>query len=162
LLLSKHPNVHFLLAGNQIDEENTVLCQERNKLNIANRIHLVGERTDIPRLMAALDILVSSSSYGEGFPNVVGEAMSCGVPCVVTDVGDSAWIVGESGLIVPPRDLAALAGAMQTLVDAGMDRRSEMGRCARQRVERFYSIDSIIQQYEELYCRALDQNVGIA
>ena len=80
----------------------------QEKLPLEARVHLLGKRQDIPRLTAALDI---ASSFGEGLPNVIGEAMACGIPCVVTDVGDSALIVGETGKVVPPRNPAALSVA---------------------------------------------------
>jgi len=85
LLLKDYSNVHFLLAGTQVDGRNERLNQVINNLNISTNVHLLGERIDVPRLTAALDI-ASSSSYAEAFSNVIGEAMGCGVPCVVTDV----------------------------------------------------------------------------
>jgi len=103
------------------------------------------------RLTAALDIASSSSAYDEGFPNVVGEAMSCGVPCVVTDVGDSAWVVGEAGRVVPPRNSEALYAAWRELVDMETAVRRELGMRARQRVKEQFSIERIVQQYESVY-----------
>ncbi len=97
LLHCRLPRVHFVLAGKGVDESNGNLLQAVKATGVRNVTHLLGLRSDIPRLMAALDLLVSSS-YGEAFPNVLGEAMACGVPCVVTDVGDSAYIVGDTGL----------------------------------------------------------------
>jgi glycosyltransferase involved in cell wall biosynthesis len=88
---------------------------------ISEQIHLLGERSDIPRLSAALDIASSSSAYGEAFPMVIGEAMSCGVPCVVTDVGDSARIVDNTGYVVPPREPQALANAWQKMIELGSE-----------------------------------------
>ncbi len=118
LLVKQHPHVHFLLCGKQVDPHNKILMNLIQKLQITNHVHLLGERRDIARITAALDI-AASSSCAEGFPNVVGEAMSSGVPCVVTDVSDFATIVGETGRVVPPRDPKALASALTGLLDLG-------------------------------------------
>ena len=150
LLLKKAPKVHFLLAGRDIDNTNVALSKPIAELGIGEQLHLLGERTDIPRLLASLDI-ATLSSYSEGFPNVVGEAMSCGVPCVVTDVGDSAWLVGNTGLVVPPRDPNALAAAWLKLIQMSADNRQKLGQCARQRVLDNFSIDEIARQYEAVY-----------
>jgi glycosyltransferase involved in cell wall biosynthesis len=150
LLLKKDPNVHFLLVGRGIDNSNVALSSPIAELGIREQLHLLGERSDIPRLLASLDI-ATLSSYSEGFPNVVGEAMSCGVPCVVTDVGDSAWLVGNTGLVVPPRDPNALAAAWLELIQMSADNRQKLGQCARQRVLDNFSIDEIARQYEAIY-----------
>jgi glycosyltransferase involved in cell wall biosynthesis len=101
--------------------------------------------------MASLDLLSLSSAFGEGSPNVVGEAMACGVPCVVTDVGDAAWIVGETGTVVPPRSPAALADAWSALLALGADERARLGVAARRRIEANFALSDIIAQYEHLY-----------
>jgi len=82
---------------------------------------------------------------------VVGEAMACGVPCVVTDVGDSPWIVGETGWVVPPRDPVALAEAWGSALRMGRGARTELGERARVRIVANFSIDEAVRQYEELY-----------
>src|SRR5262249_20859331 len=133
------------------DWNNEFLRSQILDLGIAERIHLLGERYDMPRLTAALDIACSSSSCGEGFPNVIGEAMSCGVPCVVTDISESPAIVGNSGRIVAPKDPEGLARAWKDLVDLGPTLRSELGMRARSRVIHCFSITSVVQQYESLY-----------
>ena len=102
------PEVHFLLCGDDVTSENIELAEWLKATGIRDRCHLLVRREDIPRLTAALDIATTSSDYGEGFPNVIGEAMAAGLPCVATDVGDSALIVDKAGRIVPPRDTRAL------------------------------------------------------
>ena len=103
-LLSKtRPDAHFVLVGQAVDRQNAALTTIVAQESIQDRVHLLGERNDVPRIMQALDV-VTPSSYGEGFPNVIGEAMACGAVCVVTDAGDSRRIVGETGIVVPPRD----------------------------------------------------------
>lgn len=151
LLLKEYPNVHFLLAGHGVDWQNQPLSQLIHQLNLNERIHLLGERQDTPRLTAALDIACTSSFYGEAFPNVIGEAMACEVPCVVTDVGDSGWIVGSTGRVVAPQDSAALANAWKQLIELGADDRTTLGRAARDRIIDHFSLDSVVAQYESLY-----------
>lgn len=143
------PDVRFVLAGTGVDRSNEALMRLVEDEGVASVMHLLGPRTDVPRIMATLDVLASSSD-GEAFPNVIGEAMACEVPCVVTDVGDCAAIVGNSGCVVAPGDMAGLAQSIRDLlVDA--PRRGQLGRQARARVDSCYSIDKVVAQYEGLY-----------
>jgi glycosyltransferase involved in cell wall biosynthesis len=155
LLLRTNPAVSFLMAGPGVTGESQELMGLMEKLGISRRVHLLGERSDTPRIMAALDIATISSSFGEGFPNVIGEAMSCGVPCVATDVGDSARIIGPTGTVVPPRDAHALSDAWRRLVDGGEAWRRELGESARNRVIERYPLEMVVRRYEELYLRVL-------
>lgn len=152
----RHPSTHFIMAGAQVNENNRTLLRHIGDFNLQSRFHLLGERTDISSITAALDI-ASSSSYTEGFPNVVGEAMACGVPCVITDVGDSAWIVGDTGKVVPPRNAEALAKACIELIDMGAERRMILGNHARQRILENFSIEAIVRRYEQLYLDVIDK-----
>jgi len=151
LLLKTNPAVHFILAGKGVTHDN--LCLNKYHINSCNidQFHLLGERDDIPQILAAVDIASSTSSFGEGFPNNIGEAMSTGVPCVVTDVGDSANIVNTTGIIVPAKNPEALAYAWQSLNNAGLGVIKKMGKKARQRIEKFYNMESMIQNYEAIY-----------
>jgi glycosyltransferase involved in cell wall biosynthesis len=90
-------------------------------------------------------------SYTEGLPNAVVEAMACGLPCVVTDVGDSARVVGDTGLVVPPRDPVALADALRGLLTESGDARRDRGRRARERVENEFTIERMSTHYLNLY-----------
>ena len=149
-LLSNNREVYFLLAGREVDWQNRYLMQLIEKLGISGRVFLLGERRDVHRITAALDI-ATCSSLSEGFPNVIGEAMSCGIPCVVTDVGDSAWIVGDSGIVVPPCNHEALCEAWQKMIELGSVKRQILGEKARERIKNHFSIQMIVQKYEQLY-----------
>jgi glycosyltransferase involved in cell wall biosynthesis len=150
LLHQDRPDVHFVLCGHGVDWENKQLTMWIEEAGIRSQFHLLGSRSDIPRLTAAFDI-ACLASFSEGFPNVVSEAMSCEVPCVVTDVGDAALIVGETGLVVPPRNPAALATALRKMVDLGPESRSHLGMAARQRILEQFDLKQIVPRYETLF-----------
>ena len=144
------PQVHFLLCGDNISWRNPDLAGWIKAANIQHRCHLLGRREDIPRLDAALDIATSSSS-SEGFPNVIGEAMACGIPCVVTDVGELPYIVGETGWVVPPKDPDALANAWRQLIELGPADRTKRGEAARRRVSERFNLQTVVAQYQQIY-----------
>jgi glycosyltransferase involved in cell wall biosynthesis len=146
-------DVHVLIIGTDFDAGNAPVVRAIAEAGLAERISLLGERHDIPDLVAGLDIATLPSAWGEGFPNVLGEAMACGVPCVATDIGDSAWIVGRTGIVVPPRDPDALADALARLVALGPDGRRQLGAAARARVIEHFEVDEIVGRYEALYQR---------
>lgn len=150
ILLRTHPDVQFVLCGENINWVNPILCGLINELKLAERIHLLDQRQDMARITAALDIAVSSSC-AESFPNVIGEAMSCGVPCVVTDVSDLVWILGDTGRVVPPRNAQALAEGMRELVELGLEGRAALGKAARERVIKHFPLREIESLYEALY-----------
>jgi glycosyltransferase involved in cell wall biosynthesis len=151
LLLKNHPDVYFVLAGTNVDDNNKILHQLIQDLGIVERVRLLGERSDMPCITAALDIATSASAYGEAFPLVVGEAMSCGVPCVVTDVGDSAWVVSDTGRVVTSRNPQALAEAWQELIVMSSDDRDALGKAARSRIIETFSLEAVVTQFEDLY-----------
>jgi glycosyltransferase involved in cell wall biosynthesis len=157
LLHARAPDTHFVLCGAAdadgigITSENAQLTEWIDAAGLRSCFHLLGMRRDVPRLSAALDIASLSSSYGEAWPLMVGEAMACGIPCVVTDVGDSASIVGDTGRVVPPRDPAALADAWHELLAVGPYARARLGIAARRRIEEQFSLTSAIAKYEGLY-----------
>lgn len=150
-------DVHFVMIGPGVDQNNADLVNMVAKYGLEERVHFLGARRDIPLLAPGFDI-GCSSSYGEGFPNVIGEMMSCGVPCVVTDVGDCAWMVGNTGKIVPARDSFRLAAALKELIDFGMEARFKLGAEARQRVIQNFSLDVVVKKYEQLYIQTYQEN----
>jgi glycosyltransferase involved in cell wall biosynthesis len=155
LVSALHPESRFLLVGKGLAESESPLIKQIRQLNLTGRVLLLGERTDTPRLTAALDIACSSSAWGEGFSNAIGEAMACGVPCVVTDVGDSAYLVGDTGVAVPPRNPEALAHTIGQLIEAGPAKRKGLGMAARRRIDSEFSLPRTARRYEDLYKECL-------
>ncbi len=139
LIHAKHPEARFIIVG-----------AETESLEAPAFIEVLGEREDLPALTASLNIAVSSSAYGEGFPNVVGEAMACAVPVVATDIGDTRWVMGDSGHIVPPGDPQALANACIGIIEAGITQ----DLAARERIERHFSLTSVLRAFEMLLSSA--------
>jgi len=156
-LLKSKPDIHFIMVGNEVDSQNQDLHQLIQELGIADRIHLLGERKDISYITAALDIACSASAFGEASPLIVAESMSAGIPCVVTDVGDSGWMVGDTGRVVPPKDPEALANAWQELIDLDPEEREALGNLARSRVIECFALESVVANYEKLYESAITQ-----
>lgn len=150
LLRARLKPVRFVLCGDGITEDNAGLAAVIAAAGVRDAVHLLGHRTDVPHLNAAFDVATSSSS-GEGFSNTIGEAMACGVPCVVTDVGDSALIVGDTGRVVPARNAAALAGAWYELLNLPDGARRQLGQQARLRVQGQFSLERVARQYENLF-----------
>jgi glycosyltransferase involved in cell wall biosynthesis len=150
ILSKQFPDVHFLLCGSKVDLENSALTEQINSLGISNRCHLLGQRKDVARINAALDI-ATSSSISEAFPLAVGEAMACGVPCVATDVGDSAMMIGQTGRIVPASDSQSLATGWAEILKMDAADRARLGIEARRRVCELFDLGAVVRQYESLY-----------
>jgi len=148
-LAARHPEVHFLLSGIDVVWENKALA-ELVPEEMQGRFHMLGERSDVPDLMSAMDVFCLSS-WAEAFPNVLGEAMATGVPCVATDVGDSADIVDDTGVVVPPRDANALVDGIERLLMMPPEGRRVLGAAARARVQANYELGIVVEQYERLY-----------
>ena len=147
---ARRPDANFLICGTGMVEANAELASAVDALGLRDRCHLLGARDDMSRIMAALDLLAQSSAT-EAFPLSLGEAMACGVPCVATDVGDTAAIVGETGLIVPPGDPEALAAGCLDLIDRPAADLARLGAEGRARIRARFELDRIVHSYEELY-----------
>jgi glycosyltransferase involved in cell wall biosynthesis len=144
------PNVRFMFAGSNVDWNNIELVSMIRELGLGERVLLLGLRKDVPSLTAALDLAVSPS-HMEGFPNAIGEAMSCGVPCVVTNVGDSALLVGNAGMVVPPGDHEAFAAACVSMLELTPSERHSIGAKARESIVQSYSLETMTCRYAKLY-----------
>ncbi|MGY6274892.1 glycosyltransferase family 4 protein [Methylomonas sp. MgM2] len=146
-----------VLVGQGLSEENTIFLQLLDDYDLTDRTILLGPRNDIPDIMNAIDVHVLSSAYGEAFPNVLAEAMACGTPCVTTDVGDAAMIVGDTGWIVKPQDAHALASALIqafTLMKNKADWTDRQKRCRNRIVENF-SIEKTVLAYRRVWDESL-------
>jgi glycosyltransferase involved in cell wall biosynthesis len=145
------PEFKIILVGSRIDYNNSHLIQLIKKLNLENYVLLLGPRNDIPSIMSALDLHILSSS-SEGFPNVVAEAMACETPCIVTDVGDASFIIGDTGWVVPPQNYEALAVAIRSAITE-IRALSWSDRCAksRYRILSNFSIENMVKSYNYVW-----------
>jgi glycosyltransferase involved in cell wall biosynthesis len=153
-------DLRFVGVGRDVMWDNPNLAALGQDLGLRGHVHLLGERDDVERLLPALDLATLSSLFGEGWPNVVGEAMACGVPCVVTDVGDAGTIVGETGRVVPPGDPSTLARAWAELLALPDGQRQALGAAARERIATHFSLEQVVRKYEDLYEELADGSVG--
>lgn len=148
-LMAADPHIHCAIIGQDAGPENPALRQYFKALPEA-RCHVFGRRDDIAQLMPGFDLLCLSS-ISEAFPNVVGEAMACGVPCVTTDVGDCRHIVGDTGRIVATSDPITLYRALGEMLDLDDGNRLSFGRKARIRIESHFSLAATVDKYTNLY-----------
>ncbi|MEE9299876.1 MAG: glycosyltransferase [Alphaproteobacteria bacterium] len=144
----------FLAALERLPDAEALAIGEGTE-ELADRpgLHRLGRRQDVPRLLAACDLLVSCSAFGEGFPNVVAEAMASGLAVAVTEVGDARRIVGDAGVILPPREPESLARAIRGLLGEG-DARRAMGARGRRRIEAMFSLERAVINFDQT-CRLL-------
>jgi len=154
ILKKKEINFRCILVGRDVNYENDKISGWIKEFGLSNDIVLLGQRSDIPEVMAALDIHILSSS-SEAFPNVVAEAMISGTPCVTTDVGDAALIVGETGWVVPPSDTNALASGIADALEAFKNKKEWELRCqlAQRRIRDNFSLEKMISRYRNLWNR---------
>lgn len=152
-LVSVRPTTRFVLCGEGVTEENEQLMDWLTELGLRDACRLLGRRTDVPRLLQAFDLSGTSSS-SEALPLVVGEAMAAGVPCVVTDVGDSARLVGDTGRVVPSARPDLLAEAWRELIDLDEAARRRLGEAARARIRSRYDLRGTVERYQACHAEA--------
>jgi glycosyltransferase involved in cell wall biosynthesis len=146
-----HPEVVLALVGEGLDGTDPTVTRAVAAAGLTGAVHLLGRRDDAAEVPVAFDVAVSSSAYGENCPNAVLEAMAVGTPVVTTDVGDSARIVGDTGEVVAPRDPAALAAALERVLALPAQERDVLGARAAARIREGWSLERMVDRYEELY-----------
>jgi glycosyltransferase involved in cell wall biosynthesis len=154
-LAQKHHSIRFLMVGRGLDSDNTELVRWIAETGYTSRFVLLGERADVPVCLAALDIFCMHSRT-EGFPNVVGEAMAMGLPCVVTDVGDAAMLVADTGVVVPKQNPVLLAHGIEQILSMPLEERKQLGNKAKERIRSTFSIEHASKQFAQIYKSLLD------
>ena len=145
ILLRERRNVRFICVGDGPEHYRKPLLSLAKELGLSHKVIWVNGVSDVEAVYSSLDIATCSSSYGEGFSNVIGEAMACGVPCVATDVGDAQRIIGDAGYVVVIDDPMALAEAWCKVLDMGEMARLGLGQRARARIVQHFSLDRLIE-----------------
>jgi glycosyltransferase involved in cell wall biosynthesis len=150
LLIRRLPAVHFVLCGDGVTLTETILRELVASSASPGSFHLLGRRNDVRRVISAFTVATLASA-SEAFPLSIGEAMCCETTCVATDVGDVRKIVGTTGRIVPAGNAVALSQAWFDLLSMSSLARRNLGRAARDRVGRKFSLRSIVSKYQTLY-----------
>ena len=156
ILARQNPSAHFVLCGEGVDAINGDLALLMAATGLSGRCHLLGPRTDMEAIFPALDLFCLSSAFGEGFPNVLGEAMACGAPCASTEVGDAAAILGGLGALAPPGRSRALAQAMGAVLDRLRREGEALRREVRERIVCEFGETRMIERTEESLRRLIE------
>ena len=146
-----HPSLKVVCAGGGTGRYASELRALAGHLALTHRIVWIGEQSDMPTVYSGLDFACLPSTFGEGFSNAVAEAMACAVPCIVTDVGDCAKIVGETGMVVPPEDPHALTRAIENMAALQQNERAGLGDRARRRIQECFGVDRMVAQTAAAY-----------
>ncbi|MDL1963284.1 MAG: glycosyltransferase [Deltaproteobacteria bacterium] len=144
-VLRVRPDVRFICAGRGDEIYYERLRHIGDECGLSSRILWARSRNDMPAVYNGLDILCLSSAFGEGFPNAIGEAMACGVPCVVTDVGDSARIVGDNGIVVPPGQPEVMASGLLEMVSQIEKNKEDPENRLRRRIVEEFSVKKMVR-----------------
>jgi glycosyltransferase involved in cell wall biosynthesis len=155
LLSKQQQDVQFVCVGTGLEDYAQELYRLAQEFGISEKVIWAGACADMPAVYNALDIASSSSSYGEGFANVIGEAMACEVPCVVTDVGDSAWIVENTGIVVSPQNPEALANGWSLLIKQQQYKDAALKSKTRSRIVSEFSCNKLVQNVADVLNQTL-------
>ena len=149
----RNPRIALVCVGDGPAQYREGLRARAASLGVDGRVHWAGQRRDMPAVFNAMDAVTLTSAFGEGFPNTLGEAMACGVPCVATDVGDAALILDGTGTIVSVGDAAGLAAGWQAFATEARDAYAARKAACRHKIERAFSLDRMVEQHAALYQR---------
>jgi glycosyltransferase involved in cell wall biosynthesis len=149
--IDKVPGVRFVCVGSRATSSAQDILSLCSNLGLDEFVRWEEPRADIPTVLNALDLVTLSSAFGEGFPNILGEAMACGVPVVATDVGDSARVIGDVGRVVPPHDPRALMAAWTSVLDIPDGERRRLGASGSARIETHFALSTMVKATADLY-----------
>jgi len=155
-----NPSMHFVCVGEGAADYRAGLQTQASQLGLNDRLTWAGHHHDMNAVYNALDVSTLTSAFGEGFPNAVGEAMACGKPCVVTDVGDAADVVGETGFHVPAGDHEALAKKWAELANENSDGRESRSTACRTRVVEKFTVEAMSEAHRILYAQLASEKPG--
>lgn len=148
LFVSRQNNARFVcVGGGNSDNYKNLLLKRSQELGLENRVIFSGEQTEVSSVYSALDVVTLPSAFGEGFPNVIGEAMSCGRPVAATDVGDNRMIVGKFGAITPPARPDLLSLAWVELLDRYIQEQN-LFQAARDHIIKNFSVETMVEATE--------------
>ena len=153
-MVKKSADVKFVCVGDGTPEYRRWLIKKAQVHGVHDNIIWVGERQDMPAVYNAFDV-VTLVSESEGFPNVVGEGMACGVPCVATSVGDVSRIIGELGLIVPPHDPMALCEGWLQMLDR-VEKDPGLRMRVRKRIVKQFNTHTLVEMTSAILRRLVD------
>ena len=151
ILASTHPDVYFVFAGNNVNSKNLGLQESISNKALRQRIILLNQINNVQDILPAVDYLTQTSIYGEGFPNILGEAMACGVECFSTDVGDALQLIGDFGYPIPKQDPTAIAAAWSKVIAQDPETKQQRRDAARARIIEMFSISKIVDVYSNCY-----------
>ena len=154
IIKSKKIDFFCILVGPNINRENKGLTSEIKRLKLSRSVKLLGQNQNISQIMNGIDVYVQSSSGGEGFPNVVAESMACGTPCVVTDVGDAAFIADNTGWVVPPKNPIKLANAIKHSLDIFCTKNWKIKQYkSRLRIKKKFNLEKMLNSYNKVWIK---------
>lgn len=152
----------FVACGAGVTMDDPALGAMRKNCPSPHNVFLLGPRQDMPRVYPAFDLATLSSAYGEGFPLTLCESLACGVPGVVTDVGDSADVIGDCGITVSPSDPIALAKAWKQMIALPPAELQTLREKSRIRAEERFALPAITARYEEIYTQLIERSENAA